>query len=282
MKLYCKLREHVVRNHREYGIEISTGFGDHDNRYNTLHIKFMKHSLWFQIPQFIKPKKVWMDMSDRGFVTDMEPKGYWNYIRRDYGIFTFDGSLHIHYGIQPGCWSKNDPENSDHTFVWFIPWRNRRFIRKSYYDVISQKHLKTFYESDRIKARKDGFSSWEEEHKYEDSYKHMVATFNDFDGEEIKAKCRIEEMEWRWGTGYFKWLSWFTKPFIRRTLRINFDKETGYEKGSWKGGTIGHGIDMMPGESAQSAFNRYAAETDRYRNHGTLPRNFSNVRFDYE
>ena len=34
-------------------------------------------------------------------------------------------------------------------------------------------------------------------------------------------------------------------------------KETGSKKGSWKGGTIGHGIDMLPGELHEGAFRRY-------------------------
>ena len=279
-----KLKEHVIHKGRDYGIELSSGFTEdypHRNPRNSLHIKFLRHSWWFQIPQIIKPKTVWVDLSDAEWCKS-EPKGYWNHIRRDYGISTFENSVHIHYGIQPGSWSSTDKKNSDHTIVWFIPWMSTRFIRKSYYDVVNQSHLRTFSEKDRAKSRLGGFTTWEKEYEYEKKYKHLIATFNDFDGEEITAKCRVEEMEWRWGTGYFKWLSWFRKPIIHRTLWISFDKETGYEKGSWKGGTMGQGIDMMPGESAQSAFNRYASEIDRYRNHGRKPRNFSNVRFDYE
>lgn len=278
--IYCKLREHAILKKREYGIELSTGFGDCDNRYNTLHIKFMKHSLWFQIPQIIKPKKVWVDTSKYPWAQDSETKGYWNYIRRDYGISTFDGSLHIHYGIQPGCYSSTDRKNSDHTFVWFIPWRNQRFIRKSYYSAFLQTHLKTFWEKDQ---RGKGIRMYEEQREFEEKeYKHLLIKFRDFDNELITAKARVEEMEWRWGTGAFKWLSWFRKPFIRRTLWISFDKETGYEKGSWKGGTMGQGIDMLPGEIAEDAFMRYARGTDRYKNYGVKPRNMTAVEFDYE
>ena len=275
-----KLTEHVVGKNREYGFELSTGYHDGgEGDYNTLNIKFLRHSWWFRIPQIIKPKTVWVDLSQHDWATERDgKKGYWNHIRRDYGISTFENSLHIHYGIQPGSWSRDDRKNSDHTKVWFIPWLNQRYIRKSYYDVVNQSHLKTFWDSKSPK----GFYKYDEQHKYEDSYRHLIAKFNDFDGEEITAKCRVEEMEWRWGTGVFKWLSWFRKPFIRRTLWISFDKETGYEKGSWKGGIMGQGIDMLKGESAQSAFLRYASETARYKNHGRKPRNFSNVEFSYE
>ncbi len=65
------------------------------------------------------------------------------------------------------------------------------------------------------------------------------------------------------GTGWFKWLSWFRAPKIRRSLAIEFSGETGPEKGSWKGGTVGTGIDMRPGELHESAFRRYCGEPHR-------------------
>lgn len=267
----------------EYGIELSTGYSD-DYPYakprNLLHIRFLHHSWWFTVPQLIKPKCVWVDTSGYDWAKKDGSKGYWNHIRRDYGIGTFDNSLHIRYGIQPGSWSKSDPKNSDHTFVWFIPWLNQRFVRKSYYDAFTQEHMRTFWEKDQ---RGKGIRMYEEQREFEDKeYKHMLVKFKDFDNEEVTAKCRIEEMEWRWGTGFFKWLSLFRKPFIRRTLWISFDKETGYEKGSWKGGTMGQGIDMLPGEIAEDAFTRYARGTDRYKNYGVKPRNMTALEFDYE
>jgi hypothetical protein len=42
-------------------------------------------------------------------------------------------------------------------------------------------------------------------------------------------------------------------------LDIRFSEETGRRKGSWKGGTLGHGIDMLPGELHEAAFRRYCA-----------------------
>ena len=67
----------------------------------------------------------------------------------------------------------------------------------------------------------------------------VIFILKDYDGAEIVAKTTIEETVYKKGTGYFKWLSWFIKPKIYRHLDINFDKETGPEKGSWKGGTLG-------------------------------------------
>lgn len=81
--------------------------------------------------------------------------------------------------------------------------------------------------------------------------------FEDFDDERITATCMVEEREWRKGSGWFKWLSWFYPAKIRRCLDLSFSSEVGPEKGSWKGGTMGHGIDMLLGESCEAAFRRY-------------------------
>lgn len=80
----------------------------------------------------------------------------------------------------------------------------------------------------------------------------------------------IEEREWKFGTGWFRWLSWFRKPKVSRSLDIRFSEEVGKDKGSWKGGKVGHGIDMLPGELHEAAFRRYcekehSAKDGKYR-----------------
>ena len=60
-------------------------------------------------------------------------------------------------------------------------------------------------------------------------------------------------------------------------MSMKFSKEVGYEKGSWKGGTLGHSIEISPGESALNAFIRYGTSIDQYKNYGMKPRGFSNV-----
>lgn len=278
-----KLKEHHIHKYRDYGIELSTGYSDeypYKKPTNSLHIKFLYHSWWFAIPQIIKPKTKWVDTSKYEWATPNADgkKGYWDHIRRDYGISTFENTVHIHYGIQPGSWSRDDPKNSDHTKVLWIPWMTKRFIRTSYYEPESQKHLKTYY----ARKRGDMRNYLDDEYKFIESIPKLLIKFKDFDGEEITAKAHVEEREWRHGTGWFKWLSLFVKPTICRSLYISYDKETGYEKGSWKGGTVGQSIDIRKGEIVESAFMRLARGTDRYRNHGEKSRNFSNVEFSYD
>ena len=76
----------------------------------------------------------------------------------------------------------------------------------------------------------------------------------------IVATCSIEEHEWHRGEGWFSWLRFFYPKKIRRSLDLKFSAEVGPEKGSWKGGTIGHGIEMMAGETPRKAFERYCAK----------------------
>ncbi len=87
-------------------------------------------------------------------------------------------------------------------------------------------------------------------------------SFKDFDGELITANTQIEEREWHFGTGYFKWLKYFRKYNVQRSLDIQFSSETGKRKGSWKGGTLGHGITMTSGEDNKTAFVRYCSENN--------------------
>lgn len=90
--------------------------------------------------------------------------------------------------------------------------------------------------------------------------------FEDHDGEMIVATCHIEEMEWHRGEGWFRWMKYFYAPRIRRSLDLSFSAEVGVEKGSWKGGTIGHGIEMLGHESCRQAFERYCSKEHDGRN----------------
>lgn len=69
------------------------------------------------------------------------------------------------------------------------------------------------------------------------------------------ATVKTEEREWRWRA--FKWLPW--PRMIRRTINIDFDGEVGERTGSWKGGTVGCGWDLLKGETPEQALRRMEA-----------------------
>lgn len=167
---------------------------------------------------------------------------------REYGFTFFEGNLHTYFGPQ------THDSRTTKSRVFFLPWRDCRFIRTSLYDLKGE-HFHT--EFDRAR------SAWPASTAVRDACPKARFEFDDYDGQRIVATTHIEEREWRRGTGLFSWLWWFRGPEIERSLTIEFSSEVGPEKGSWKGGTVGHSITMLPGELHEAAFKRYCEQEHR-------------------
>jgi hypothetical protein len=221
---------------------------------NRLRFGFYGLTLIIALPRIIKPYVGWVDLSGRDWATPGPDgrKGYEEVDERSYGFTVFEGHMSVKLGRQT--------MDSSTTQQWgcFLPWTQWRYIRKSWYGLKGE-HLRTDHESKDIEVRRD---AWRVQREFEDTMPKAVFAFKDFDGEELTATTHIAEMEWRFGTGYFKWLSLFRRPKVRRSLVIEFSGETGRRKGSWKGGTLGHAIDIVPGELHEAAFRRYCAENN--------------------
>lgn len=70
------------------------------------------------------------------------------------------------------------------------------------------------------------------------------------------AKVSVEEREWRQ-----HWLHWTNKfAKIRKTINVEFSDEVGERTGSWKGGTVGCGYEMLPKESPLACLRRMEKE----------------------
>lgn len=160
--------------------------------------------------------------------------GGYDYLSIKFGAATHDSLTDMHKG-------------------WFLPWKSWRHVRHSLYDL-EGKHFGDMPEGRHY------LDTLEEREALQAACPSVTFAFADFDGEQLTARTRIEEREWRLGEGWFKWLSAFRKPNISRSLDIRFSGETGKRKGSWKGGTTGHSIEMLPGELHESAFRRYCAK----------------------
>lgn len=159
---------------------------------------------------------------------------------------------------------------TDQSWSCFLPWTCWRHVRHSYYDLEGRlfetvPERGTYHKGSILGA---GMGYYDVQREIEERVPKQQFRFLDFDGEEIMATCHIEEREWRKGEGWFKWLSWFNKPMIRRSLAINYSAEVGRRKGSWKGGTLGHSIEMERGpdgqfwEGALGAFLRYCNQNE--------------------
>lgn len=206
--------------------------------------------LW--LPNILPPyrikhmAKTW----DAATVARLGRDWYYETHPREYGFRLSDGHLQIYLGAQTG------DSSTEQGWGCFLPWTQWRYVRTSYYGIAGEL-LWTQFESAR---RQLGHAHYEEQRKAKLETPKRLFRFLDFDGEPIEAIAMIEEREWHFGEGWFKWLSWFRTARIRRSLDLEFTKETGPRKGSWKGGTLGHGIDMLPGELHEAAFRRYCAE----------------------
>lgn len=51
-----------------------------------------------------------------------------------------------------------------------------------------------------------------------------------------------------------------TKRATKHSIDVTFDKEVGNQRGSWKGGVLGTGYDMQPGESIEQTLHRMRRE----------------------
>lgn len=203
------------------------------------------------VPNIVKPHAVRTKATywDAATVARMGRDWYEETFPKEYGFCLNEGSLHIYYGPQ------THDSRSTKSLCKFLPWTQWRHVRFSLYDLEG----KLFWEQ-RRKNDIRGMAKFTDQYKAQKACPAARFVLRDYDGAEIIANTRIDEREWHFGEGWFKWLSWFRKPMIRRRLDIDFDAETGTEKGSWKGGTTGTSIDMLPGEMHEGAMLRYCAQ----------------------
>lgn len=143
--------------------------------------------------------------------------------------------------------------------MFFLPWLNWRFVRQSWYGPTGQ-HIETLWETTSKEVKR---AQWDWRYEFEKTLAKTVFVIEDFDGKPIECATHIEEREWRFGTGAFAWLSVFRRAKIQRSLSLTFSEEVGPEKGSWKGGLMGTGIEMLPGELHEAAFRRYCEQEHR-------------------
>lgn len=175
--------------------------------------------------------------------------GYWETHERRFGFSLSDMGNGYDF-LQ--CFFGPQTLDSSTTKSWskHLPWKQWDHVRHSLYTPTGEH----FYTQPRGADYMDFFEK-------KDECPKVHFRFEDCDGELIVATCCIEEREWRKGSGWFRWLRRFSTPKVCRSLDLAFSAEVGPGKGSWKGGTIGHGIDMLPGESPKEAFQRYCSKS---------------------
>jgi hypothetical protein len=208
--------------------------------------------LW--LPNILQPFRIKHTANgwDAATVQRMGRDWYYETHPREYGFNLSDGSLQLFLGAQ------THDSTTTQSAYWNLPWMHWRFVRHSYYGLGGEL---IWTELERNRAR--GMDRFAEQQAAKEETPTREFEILDFDKEIITSTTLIEEREWHYGTGWFKWLSLFVPPKIRRSLDIAFSAEVGPEKGSWKGGMLGDGIDMFQGELHEQAFRRYCEREHR-------------------
>jgi hypothetical protein len=224
--------------------------GDDEYPGALLRISGFGHTLVAAVPRWlIRPyrEKVEAKYLDEATIARLGRDWYWNIDPREFGFSYSEGFLQLFRGRHTMDSSKG----------YFLPWTQWRFVRHSYYGLKGE-CVATLPDTGNSYLGDSG--RYDRERAIADATPTLTFAFDDFDRERLTATTKIEEREWKFGTGWFKWLSIFRANKISRSLDIRFSGETGKRKGSWKGGTIGHSIEMKPGELHEAAFRRYCAE----------------------
>ena len=238
------------KSYKPFGIVIDSGEDEHPGCH--LRVRGFGHTFLIELPPIVRPwrQKIVANW-DAATVARLGRDWYWEEHPREYGFqISDDGFVQVFLGRQ------THDSSTEQMWCKHLPFTQWRHVRRSLYDT-NGAH---FWTEPKFDRSIDGLQRFREQQNHVDACPTLSFEFDDFDGERITARTRIEEREWRFGEGWFRWLSIFRRPKIVRSLDLEFSKETGRRKGSWKGGALGHGIEMLPGEMHESAFRRYCDE----------------------
>ena len=231
-----------------FGLRFNWYSDDEERAGNLINICLIWGNLWLQVPRILKARvkresaKSW----DAATIARMGRDWYETKIERVYGLTFTRSNLHVHYGIQPGCWSRRDKKNSDHTKLFTYPWANWRMVRHEVMmhdgSWIEKPHdwCSAIPSTDR-----DGLYRERLPYHYKDKHVDQITT----------ATITAERREWR-----LKLLPWLPLGRNQQSISIDFSDEIGAERGSWKGGVLGCSELMMPGETPEQTLRRVEGE----------------------
>ncbi|WP_380778050.1 hypothetical protein [Sphingomonas sp. R86520] len=234
------------KTYRPLAVEITSNGDEDDEQFSTLRLRAFGHTLIVILPPIVKPWKRWVDTSAAPWSSN-PAGGYWDMGKREYGFSVTEGYLSVSLG------RVTNDSSTEQRWGYFLPWTQWRFVGHRLYGIDGTLFAKLH---NRAKWRTP---ESDENERLQEVCPRALFEFDDYDGERITATTKIEEREWAFGERWCKFLSLFRRNKVRRSLDLWFSAETGKRKGSWKGGTLGHSIDMLPGELHEAAFRRYCA-----------------------
>lgn len=233
--------------------------GDDDSPQSSVTVYALGKAFRVNVPNIIKPLKIKHTAKywDNETIKRLGRNWYYELVEKRYGFMLNEGFLQVFYG------EHTNDSTSDKSWGYFLPWMEWRFVERRFYDLTG-KLFATLPDTDKSKIKPS--ARLEETEKVIKLVPKAVFEVEDFDGNHVKVTTYIEEREWRLGNKWFKWLSMFVKPLIKRSLDIEFSEEVGKGKTSWKGGLISCSIEMLSkDELHESAFRRYCNQEHKSR-----------------
>lgn len=243
----------VIRNeYHARHVHLSSG-EDHYDTGCTLSVAGWRWYITIRLPQWVlqpEREKVLAAGWDAATVERMGRDWYWNIHERVYGISLNENHLNLSLGRQ------TMDSSTEQRWGCFLPWSEWRQTKHTLCDRAGEPWWSQT-ERDEARIRASGKSSFDSFYIARRALPKRRFLFQDFDGQVIHAATFVELRERRLGTGWFKWLGLIAPMRQHRSLEIEFSREVGPGKGSWKGGTLGHGIELHPNELHESGFRRY-------------------------
>lgn len=224
---------------------------------NAINICFHKYVVRITLPQFIKPLavKVVAESWDEETVKRMGGNFYYVYFNKRYGFRYGENFLQVFYGVIGASDFQFPKELKEKSWSTFLPWMESRVVKHLIFD--GDEKLVWQENFSQTEAAKQNNST---RYQKKQDCKKRVYLIRDCDGAEVKVRVHVEYMQWKRGTGWFKWMSLFVKDIKKRTIELEFETGVGNRKDSWKGGLIGVGSVILPGETVDQAVERFFKE----------------------
>ena len=237
-------------------IKISSHLTDDDtikDLRNTLSIGFGNYFKKWLLPfSIIKPILDYHHYvkDENGKDTD---KIKWSvYVEREYEICIVKDSGYFSFNWNNGSnFLYNITNHEGYSFwLWFF-WKQCNRTKKELLNIDGS----LFQDLSYLKGK----DSYEIEKQYEEMQPSIHFDILDYDKEPIEVKARLERSTYTYGNSKLTKLIMrlFKKPIIDTYLDLDFNKEVGDRKGSWKGGITGHSVNLLENEDPIDAFKRY-------------------------
>ncbi len=212
------------------------------------HIGFDIHDYDLTFAFSIPLVSLYLSIESRKWLARLQPQEMSKYtnppmllpVGRECAISIYDGTLRINPWSKKNEWAKADPWWIKGVSWNFNPfdWRHMRHSVRCA-DGSWEPYVGS-WERDKAADHRENFLF---------PYRYVLKSG---EVQERTATVYVSQMEWR--PRCLKWTRLFAK--IRTSIDVAFSDEVGERTGSWKGGTIGCGWDLLPNETPEQALRR--------------------------